>query len=224
MKKNILGFLLLVGLVACAQVPKESVTLSATVGRDMAEMQKSHIAVVDLYYDRLQKDINRFIDDVYMPFQIHATLSDDLWRNELVNAIKSAAIKDPTGKKQKEGYEKIEIFLQILNEEIEAYRLSKLTPIKMEKEEVRRNINEAYDRIFYANSIVTGHLASVVEVHNAQDELLAKVDLKGYREKAAVKTAALSDKIADLIKDAKKADSKSDEFIQKFENLLNKNE
>jgi hypothetical protein len=189
----------------------------------MAEMQKSHIAVVDLYYDRLQGDINRFIDDVYTPFQIHATLSDDLWRNELLNAIKSAAIEDPTGKRQKEGYEKIEIFLQILNEEIEAYRLSKLAPIKAEKEEVLRNINEAYDRIFYANSIVTGHLASVVEVHNTQDELLAKVDLKGYREKAAVKTAALSDKIAELIKDAGKADSKSDEFIQKFEKLLNKN-
>ena len=65
-------------LGACAQVPKESVELSATVGRDIAEIRKSHIALVDLYYAALFTDINKFVDDVYLPFQIHKTLTDEL--------------------------------------------------------------------------------------------------------------------------------------------------
>lgn len=203
-KPKYVFFIILLFIGACAQVPKEAVELSATVGRDMAEMKKAHVALVNLYYDQLLGDINKFIDDVYLPYQIQRTLSDDVWKNEMLSAIESASQPDRTGTKQKEGLQKIEAFLQILHEEVESYRKSKLDPVEKQKQTVLNNIQDSYERIHYANSIVTGHLASVVKVHDTQDEILKELDLEGLRQKVGVKAANISADIGKLIQKAKR--------------------
>ena len=144
--------LIMIFLAACAQVPKEAVELSATVGRDLAEMKKSHIALVDLYYSELINDINSFIDNVYLPYQIQRTLSDDFWKNEMLSAIGSASEYDSSGTAQIESFEKIEAFLIIIQEEVEAYRKLKLEPVQDQYTDVKENINNSYDQIHYANS------------------------------------------------------------------------
>ena len=208
--------------VSCASVPKEAVELSATVGRDMAEMQKAHVALVNLYYDRLLRDINKFVDDVYVPFQIQATLNDNALKSDLLEAIETASLLDSTGIKQKSGIAKIEAFIQIIHEKVELYRQDKIKPIENQKAVVLKNIEESYERIHYANSIVTGHLASVVKVHETQNEILAKLDLENLREKVSVKTADLSDNVAELLEAAKEKDAQLSKVVKKFEELLKK--
>ncbi|MGA1790254.1 MAG: hypothetical protein ACMUIM_02120 [bacterium] len=209
-------------ITACAQVPKEAVELSVTVGRDMAEMKRAHIAFVNLYYEQLLNDINRFIDDVYMPYQVQKTLSDDIWKNEMLMAIESASQPDTTGVKQKESMQKIEAFLQILHEEVESYRKAKTDPVKAQQQTILDNIQESYERIHYANSIVTGHLASVVKVHDTQNEILKELDLENLREKVGVKVTDISDDIGELIREAKEKEDKLNEIVNKFEGLMKK--
>jgi len=207
-------------LVSCAQVPKEAVELSATVGRDLSVMRKSHIALIDLYYSQLISDINDFVDNVYLPYQIQRTLSDDLWKNEMLSAIESASRPDPTGATQKESFKKIEVFLLVIQEEVESYRKLKLDPIKKQYTDVRSSINESYEQIHYANSIVTGHLASVVKVHESQNEILEKADLKNLRIEVGNEMAGISDEIGKLIQKANDGDEKLDSLVSKFDRLL----
>src|SRR5436305_300220 len=74
MRIVILFFVTLGLLSGCAQIPKESIQLSATVGRDVAEIERSHRALVRIHYDGLERSINRFVDEVYAPYQIGETL------------------------------------------------------------------------------------------------------------------------------------------------------
>ena len=207
-------------LMACAQVPKESVELSATVGRDLSEMKKAHLALVDLYYDELIKDINAFIDKVYLPFQIQRTLADEIWKNEMLSAIESASREDSTGKAQIEAFAKIEAFLLIIQEEVEDYRKLKLKPVQDQYASVLSSINGSYEQIHYANSIVTGHLASVVKVHDTQNEILEKVDLKDFRIQAGEGLSGLSQQIGDLLEKAKDGEADLDSIVSKFEKLM----
>ncbi|MBL4762057.1 MAG: hypothetical protein JKY93_05080 [Gammaproteobacteria bacterium] len=207
-------------LSACAQVPKEAVELSATVGRDLAEMKKSHVALVDIYYAEALEDINRFVDNVYLPFQIQRTLSDDLWKNELLSAIGAASRADRTGAAQKDAFDKIEAFFLIIQEEVESYRTLKLKPVKKQYADVLLSINTSYEQIHYANSIVTGHLASVVKVHESQNEILEKLDLKDLRTDVGKGVAGLSGNIAVLIQKAKAGDEKLGAIVSKFDALL----
>lgn len=214
-------FIALTALLAgCAQVPKESVELSTTVGRDVSEMKRSHLALVDLYYKGLMRDINDFVDKVYLPYQIQRTLSDDLWKREMLSAIESASRPDTTGARQIESFQKIEAFLLIIQEEVESYRKLKLQPIKDQYDSVRAGISDAYDQIHYANAIVTGHLASVVKVHDAQSELLEKLDLKNLRTETGEGVAGLSEKIGALVQKAKSGEEKLDSAVAKFDQLV----
>lgn len=207
---------------ACAQVPRESVELSATVGRDMVEMERAHLAIVNLYYDRIVNEINVFIDDVYLPYQVQNTLADAVILTEMRSAIENASQPDPTGRKQKEGVATLSIFLEEIYREVESYRHAKLAPVQKQRADLVVNIEASYGRIHYANSIVTGHLASVVKVHDTQNEILAKVDLEDLRTKVGIKAVDLSDGISALIDEGKKKQGKIDKVIDKFNQLIEK--
>ena len=218
LKKFAFILCLLVG--ACAQVPKESVELSATVGRDLAEMKKSHLALVDIYYKDVVEDINMFVDKVYMPYQVKNTLSDPLFKNELLLAIEQASSTDPTGALQKDSIQKIEAFLLIIQEEVKTYRDLKLDPIKKQYAEVYDNISKSYEQIHYANSIVTGHLASVVKVHESQNEILEKLDLSDLRTDVGKGLSGLSNEIEKLVLKASKGEEKLDSIVSEFDAFL----
>lgn len=209
-------------MAACAQVPKAAVELSATVGRDMTEMQRAHTALVNIHYEQHLANINRFIDEVYLPWQVQRTLADELWKNEMLSAIESASRVDPTGANQRESLQKIEIFLQVIYEEVEQYRRSKLEPVEAQKAELLTSLQQSYERIHYANSIVTGHLASVVKVHNAQNELLKEWDMEGMRSDISLKLADVSGNISDLTAKAQEKGAKLDKIVGKFDKLLNR--
>ena len=212
--------LFMVLLVGCAQVPKKAVELSATVGRDLTEMKKSHIQLVDLYYSELLSDINDFVDNVYLPYQIQQTLADDLWKHEMLSAIESASKPGAPGEAQKESFEKLEAFLLIIQEEVAFYRESKVKPIQDQYASVRKSINNSYDQIHYANSIVTGHLASVVKVHETQNALLEDLDLKDLRVDVGNGVGGFSGKIGRLVQKAKDGEKDLDSIVSKFEHLI----
>jgi hypothetical protein len=207
-------------LSACAQVPKEAVELSATVGRDMAEIRKSHIDLADLYYLHLFDDINQFIDDVYLPFQVKQTLSDPELKKELLNSIETATREDADITAQKEALEKIETFLLEITIEVESFRKAQLKPVKVQYSVLLKNLNRAYDQIYYANSIVTGHLASVRKVHDTQDEILSKLSLTDFRTTVGKELAGLSNEIDSLTAKAKEKNQNVDEIIASFKKLI----
>jgi len=207
-------------MIGCAQVPKESVELSATVCRDMAEMRKSHIALVDIYYTGVLNDINVFIDNVYRPYLIQRTLADDFWKEQMLSAVESASKSDASGTLQKESLQKIEAFLSIVQQEAQVYKKLKLKPIQDQYASVLNSINSSYDQIHYANSIVTGHLASIVKVHDAQNKMLEKFDLKNIRVDVGADVSGLSSKLNQLTLQAKDKENKLDSIVSDFEVLL----
>lgn len=217
---KLLAILSMVSLLGCAQVPKEAVELSVTVGRDLSEMRKSHVALVNIYYSERIADINTFVDDVYLPYQIQHTLADDFLKQEMLDAIESASKPDDTGTSQKESFKTIETFLLIIQQEVESYRKLKLKPVQDQYATVLASINSSYEQIHYANSIVTGHLASVVKVHDTQDEILETLNLKDLRVDMGQNMAGLSGKIGELVQKAKDGEEDLDSIVSKFDDLI----
>jgi hypothetical protein len=57
-------------LCACASTPKQAVQLSVTVGRDVEAVHAAHVALVKRYFDRMEADVNAFVDGTYRPYMI----------------------------------------------------------------------------------------------------------------------------------------------------------
>lgn len=219
---SIAMMLFVVIITGCAQVPKESVELSATVGRDLSEMRKSHVALVKIYYEGLINDINQFIDNVYLPYQIQKTLSDPMLKQDMLASIEAASREDSTGQSQKDAFEKLKFFHLIIHEEVEDYRKLKLAPVQEQYQSVLSGINASYDQIHYANSIVTGHLASVVKVHDSQNEILEKLDLKDLRTTVGSNVSTISEQISELTFKAKEKQDDLEKIVTKFEEVADK--
>ena len=170
--------------IGCAQVPKESVKLSATVGRDLVEMKKSHIALLDIYYESLVGTNNGFIDHVYLPYQIQESFADDeLGREILLTTAKS------------------EFFREAINEDIEAYRTLRLEPVQAQYEEIFNMIDAAYKKTHDVNFGVTKYLASVAKSQDIPKKVLKKLAVKGLKRVFGnFTTPSISGIIAKVIK------------------------
>ena len=199
---------------ACAQIPKQSVELSATVGRDIAEMHRAHHELAVTLFQRMKKDVNSFVDEVYAPFQINKLLEadqKDFQRGDSLGLffVLNEAIKKPKNSEaQKDALNFMEIFVQSVRAEVESYRTERLAPIITQEKQVLEAINRSYNQIQYANSIVTAHLSSILKVHDAQEELLKKVGIEGLREEIGEKLANTSNKVAEFVDRAKGVDAK----------------
>jgi len=203
----------------CAQVPKESVELSATVGRDIAVTHKAHIQLATLFFERMKQDVNRFIDETYAPYQIRNAMlrqkkladSDDrnLRRKSLLLAINAAFKPGASEKLQSKVLMGMGSLVAKIRKDVENMRSELLNPLNQQKKQVLGSINRAYQQIYYANSIVTGYLSSVVKVHDAQTDLLAELGVeRDLGKEVGERLADVSTKITSLVDEAKKTDKK----------------
>jgi hypothetical protein len=212
MKRGIYYLGLIAMLYSCASVPKESVELSATVGRDIIVVYEAHKELATILFARMKKDVNTFVDDSYAPYQIGKLLESDFADansgefESMTGSLIDAAKNSDDFEKQKQAMGLTKDFISVVHEEIEDYRKILLIPIEKQELEVLGAIDRSYNQIIYANSIVTGHLASVRKVHDAQEDLLNKFGLENLRADTAQKLSEYSVGVDNILKEVKKVD------------------
>lgn len=222
-------------LSACAQVPKQAVELSATVGRDIAQVYQSHKEIATLLYERIKRDVNKFVDNVYAPYQIKRQLKDDYndfksGNEDSLFAVLNYAVNHPDDSQaQLNTLAYMEIFLEVVRGDIESFRQEQLSLVITQEQKLLSAIDRSYNQIHYANSIVTGHLSSITKVYDAQDQILREFGIEGLRKDIGETLAETSRKVSKYTDQAKKIDEKLDEtekkikdWKTKFHNLFKK--
>ena len=199
-------------LCACASTPKQAVQLSVTVGRDVEAVHAAHVALVKRYFDRMEADVNAFVDGTYRPYMIGETMR----KFQLVEKI-----RDPSKAGGLDALDVMQAYVTSLTKAIEAYREELLQPIRSQRAMVLESLEKAYRQIQDANAIVTGHLASIVAVQDAQDEVLKQAGLAGLREKIVDSTAKASDEIAELTRKGTLARDRTQEIEKAAKDLKN---
>jgi hypothetical protein len=205
-------------VAGCAQVPKESVELSATVGRDLTASHKAHRELAKVLFSRMKDDVSRFVDNVYAPYQIRTALqkdadasqsSDQAVRNgSLLLGISAAYAPGATNESRKNAIAGMSYLIQDVKTDIDSKRAELLKPIEDQEATLLGALDRNYTQIIYANSIVTGYLGSVVKVHDAQSELLRTIGIDGnLPEMIGTKLAGASAAVTNLVAKAEKADA-----------------
>ena len=211
--------------VGCAQVPRQSLELSTTVGRDIVEVHRAHRDLAIILYGRIKNDVNEFVDNVYAPYQIEKLLQADYedfkkGDPETLFSALDAAVKQPNNPNtQKTALDAMNVFVQVLQAEIESFRKERLVRVLDQEKEVLSAIDRSYRQIHYANSIVKGHLASIAKVHDAQEEVLREFGIADLCKDIGKKLASTSTKIGEFVNKAKKFDGSVAEVEKKIKEL-----
>ena len=226
LKSFFAGCLIALLLVGCADVPEEAVTLSVTIVKDIEEVHRSHRELAIRYFERSRDDVNRFVDDVYRPAFVQKALTEATYVYEdgepeltFLSILQAELERLNAGE---EGADPLFYMHFIVDEAvrtIEQTRLDLLKPIESREQEVLRAIDDAYSNVMNAHAIVTGHLASVRRVQQAQEELLADAGLKDIRSKIIDRAADISDRASDLLTKARTASSSLDDLDKTIEKV-----
>ncbi len=166
----------------------------------------------------MQSDVNRFVDNVYAPFQIRNVIlrqdtlakspNPDERRRSLFLAIADATKPDASPQLLNDVIQAMGRLVSRLRDDISAKRKELLDPLVDQENEVIGSIDRAYQQIHYANSIVTGHLSSVVKVHDAQADLLEAIGVdRDLRNQVGTNLAEAAERIGTIVEAAEGADT-----------------
>ncbi|MBW1963131.1 MAG: hypothetical protein JRJ04_16950, partial [Deltaproteobacteria bacterium] len=168
---------------------------------------------------------------VYAPYQISNLLQADYRDFKSGNPVSlfyalDQAVKHPErADLQSDALDAMAVFVEEIRAEVEFYREQRLKPVVDQEKALLAAIDRSYTQVHYANSIVAGHLASVVKVYDAQEKLLQEFGMEGLRPQIGQTLARTSEKVAMLVEEAKKIDVKSakmEVYIDKFTRELDK--
>lgn len=227
MKHKCIGFLIIILLVpSCVTIPKETVMLSKTLGNDLVVLHNSHISSVEIYFKKINEDINYLIDEIYAPFVIHYVLKLELKKfqegdSSIFKTIELAGKKE--GKEESENaLNEMTDFIAAAQEQIESKRNELLLPVKKQEEKLISYINNSYESVIYANSTITGYLESIRKVKEAQQEAQAMVGLAGADTMVVNTLVKLSSLLEKAIEEGEKIDVKSEDAFKQLEAITNK--
>ncbi len=215
------SIILIAFLTSCAVIPKETVTLSQTMGNDLATLRQAHINLAELNFRKIKADINSFVDGTYAPFIIHYALSKQLQaykagQPSLYSSIEAAG-KDG-GEQEAAQALKIMTDFQIgARKQIEKKRNELLSPVEKQENEIISAINQSYENVIYANSTVTGYLQSIRKVKEAQQDALSKIGLKGADSIVTRGLVNISERVNEVVEKGKEIDVMSADAINQLD-------
>jgi hypothetical protein len=201
-------------LSACVSIPKETVTLSQTLGNDLQVLHVSHRNCLEIYYKNIKGSINSFIDDVYAPYIIHYTLNKELDNYKkggpsLYKVIDIAGQKG--GKKESDdALNKVFDFLAAARDQIEKKRNEYLFPILKQENELIFSVDQAYENAINANSTITGFLLSVRKAKETYKDDISKTRLPVEDTITTDNLVKLSEWLDQAVQEGKKIDIRSD--------------
>lgn|ERR1035437_32863 len=223
MKK--IGFLLIMFLVSgCVVIPKETVTLSQTLGSDLKVLHNAHRNIVNIHFEKIKDEINSFVDDVYAPYIINYVLKGELKSYKAGNPSLFGTIELAGQKQGKEESEnalsEMSDFLNAARGQIESKRDELISPINTQESQILLAVDQSYENAIYANSTITGYLQSIRKVRGAQQEALSKIGLPGADTLMSNALVKLSDQVDVALKKGKEIDIKSDDAYSKLEGIV----
>lgn len=228
MKKNSLRpvVVLLIGVMlqGCASIPKESVTLSQYVSNDLSGYKTSHLEITEKYFDKIEDDINRFIDKRITPALINEMVKMDIADSkndsQSLFAILSNVKENPSEANTSAAISAIADFQSAINAEIETYRAELLAPIREQRFATLKQISESYDATIAAQSSLTTYISSVVKIKEKQDAILSYTGMAGVNDSITSRLVSISSDIDKLTK--KVTDLSSSQLYNSVSAIINK--
>jgi valyl-tRNA synthetase len=191
-------------LVACAQVPQQSVELSNTLGRDLRDVHRSHRKAIDLLHDRDVERVNDFVERVVVPKFVGDVLQAIGPR--LAADIAKASAPGASDAERRNAVEEMRKVVTGISGRIEKQRRELQREVEAARRARLQELDMAYAQLQQANAAITAHLASVTKVNALQDDLLAKAGLKDFREKVGDTALEADQRVENALGNAKDAE------------------
>lgn len=166
LKPSLLLLLILV-MISCVSIPRQSVELSTELTQMILHSRESHLQLLDAHTSLRRAQAEKFLNEQWTPSFTASFVTES---NILENILKAPS-------KEEKGAE-ILAFAQAALPIIEVRRNSMLNVIQGMDNIVRNRITSHYQEILNVNLALTAHLASAANVVEIRQQLQSKMNIQ----------------------------------------------
>ena len=214
MKSKTIYLLIITVFCSCASLHKATVDMSLLLEKQITVLEKSHLKLVNLYFEERKKTALDFLDNEWYTMYL-----DEFFKEQTIIDFWDETIKSEATLIRTENMKMITIVIQ---EEYMKKRESLLTPIQLKKEEMRIVVSEEYKKALTMNAAITNNVASVNDIQEKRKELLSDfIDTDRLENKLNTKL----DQLDEMLNKSKKvvdAYNKNEKKIDKVINQIKK--
>ena len=202
---------LLVLLNSCISVPKETVELSYSLGKDISSIKSSYITLINEYFDLLSEKRLNYLDNIWTPRFIKEWVRDgklhDISTGAVIWSPEALDFIIPQNSLNKEeSLKSIVFWSNAAIEQINNKRKELIKPLSIEKKELIAEIENAFDRLYRSNAAITSYLSSIQKISEIQDSTLEDLKLSDIQNNISQKLISISKKADEELEEIKKAD------------------
>lgn len=201
-----------IGLSGCATVPKQVAELSSQMGGQLEAIHSSYSALIHQRYDDLRAQRLDYFEHQWEPAFIAKWVQNghltDLAAGRLVwSKEKHNFIVPAPGQGQAELLESVNDWAKSAIAQLDKKRNSLIDPLNQDEQSLNAAVDDEFSRLDRANAAITAHLNSLLKVQNAQDQALAELRVKGFKEQVNNLVQQASIKAQQGLEQIEKADA-----------------
>jgi hypothetical protein len=155
-------------LTSCATIPAAAPQLSAELTGRIQETRLAHLQVVRMYTDERRKEVDRFIEDEWVP-----TFAKQLFQQPAISAAWDDVVRsnDPVRR-----LEFITALGPRLQTQINAKRIELMQPLDEVERLITRHLDDHYNQMLAMNATLTGLLEAGAEATAIQQNISRRLD------------------------------------------------
>ena len=176
-------------LGACVSIPAEAPELSATLGVRISAIEQSHLTLLHRYFDMKRRDVDRFVDQVWVP-----PFAERLFKDPAISKTWDQIVS--SGNR----HDRLQFIVRLgpkLQQKINQKRLELIQPLDALERRIQQKIEAEYDQARSINNTLTSFLTSASEVAENRNRYLAMLGVKD--EKMGQVIDQVDDAVTDLL-------------------------
>ena len=185
MKQRLLNAFSVVSILlivhGCVVIPQEATELSSELGKRIAAIEESHIALLRKYIDEKRKKVDDFIKNEWTPL-----FAENYFKQPNISKVWDQVVA--SGDKT----DRLKLLTLVgpkLQERINIERLKLIKPLDEIEKEVERKLRDEYRQAKAINNSITSYLASASKVAENRDRLLEMVGIEDEKIREAIADA-----------------------------------
>lgn len=211
---TLLGPLLLPG---CANVPKEVVELSYTLGQDLAAVHESYSTLIDNHFEALRQQRLDYLNNEWKPVFLRKWVKQgrllEVAQGHVVWSREDRAFVAPTpGQAEAQQLDTLQVWAANAIDQLDKKQKALLEPLEQDERALQASVDDAFTRLDRANATITAHLNSLRKVREVQDEALQAMNLKDLRDRINQMLVKTSDQAEHGLDAIRKADGLLDKL------------
>lgn len=207
-QKVVVLITLLLLISGCVSIPPEAPELSTQLGNRISAIEDSNITLLNRFFDLKRKEVDRFIQEEWVP-----TFAETFFSKPLISNAWNTIVKEDNNEQRLKFIVKVGPKLQ---EMINKKRVELIQPLDDLERRIEKNIRQEYSQARAINNSITSFLVSASDVIENRDRFLQMVGVSP--DKLGKVIDKTDDVVTDLLKGAKDTQGK----IESAEKYLNK--